>query len=246
MAVRVAVRATLAVILLSAVPLLAIPMPGRSHIQRGYCRLMLRALGVRITVSGGPDSQPARRARGQRPRVVGRHLLDRRRDARFVCRQGRDDQLARPRYRRAADEGHPDRAGEPAPVARRRGDGRHSAARRTHRGGVPRGHHMVRPGLRAVPARDVPGRRRRGQAGSATAAEVPPPRRHAVDRRRLRGRRHLDRVDPPTGHRPPHHRAVQVESLQLPGTDRRDLAARCEAAVRGDTDRRAHGHALVA
>ena len=29
---------------------------------------------------------------------------------------------------------------------------------------------------------------------------------------------------------------VQVESLQLPGTDRRDLAARCEAAVRGDTD----------
>ena len=31
---------------------------------------------------------------------------------------------------------------------------------------------------------------------------------------------------------------VQVESLQLPGTDRRDLAARCEAAVRGDTGRR--------
>ena len=53
-AMRVAVRATLAVILLSAVPLLAIPMPGRSHIQRGYCRMMLRALGVRITVSGGP------------------------------------------------------------------------------------------------------------------------------------------------------------------------------------------------
>ncbi|HEY9267723.1 MAG TPA: lysophospholipid acyltransferase family protein, partial [Mycobacterium sp.] len=28
---------------------------------------------------------------------------------------------------------------------------------------------------------------------------------------------------------------VRVESLQLPGTDRRELAARCEAAVRGDT-----------
>jgi 1-acyl-sn-glycerol-3-phosphate acyltransferase len=39
---------------------------------------------------------------------------------------------------------------------------------------------------------------------------------------------------------------VQVESLQLPGTNRRDVAARCEAAVRGDTDRRAHGPALVA
>jgi hypothetical protein len=39
---------------------------------------------------------------------------------------------------------------------------------------------------------------------------------------------------------------VQVESLQLPGTSRRDLAARCEAAVRGDTSRWTHGHALVA
>ena len=51
---RVALRATFALLLLSATPLLAIPMPGRSHIQRGYCRLMLRCLGVRITVSGGP------------------------------------------------------------------------------------------------------------------------------------------------------------------------------------------------
>jgi 1-acyl-sn-glycerol-3-phosphate acyltransferase len=47
-------RATFAVLLLSATPLLAIPLPGRSHVQRGYCRLMLRCLGVRITVSGGP------------------------------------------------------------------------------------------------------------------------------------------------------------------------------------------------
>ena len=35
-------------------PLLAIPVPGRSHVQRSYCMLMLRCLGVRITVSGGP------------------------------------------------------------------------------------------------------------------------------------------------------------------------------------------------
>jgi hypothetical protein len=39
---------------------------------------------------------------------------------------------------------------------------------------------------------------------------------------------------------------VQVESLQLPGADRRDLAARCESAVRGDAARRGQGHALVA
>ena len=51
---RIAVRASFAVLLLSALPLLAIPLPGRSHIQRGYCRMMLRCLGVRITVSGGP------------------------------------------------------------------------------------------------------------------------------------------------------------------------------------------------
>ena len=39
---------------------------------------------------------------------------------------------------------------------------------------------------------------------------------------------------------------VQVESLELPGTNRRDLAARCEAAVRRDTTRPAAGHALAA
>jgi hypothetical protein len=36
-----------------------------------------------------------------------------------------------------------------------------------------------------------------------------------------------------------------VQSLQLPGDDRRDLTARCEAAVRGTTVR-AGTHALVA
>jgi 1-acyl-sn-glycerol-3-phosphate acyltransferase len=44
---------------------------------------------------------------------------------------------------------------------------------------------------------------------------------------------------------------VHVESLQLPGASRRDLAARCEAAVRGHAPRRGlgapgHGPALVA
>ncbi len=53
-AARVVLRATLAMVLLPALMLLAVPLPGRSHLQRGYCRLMLRALGVRITVSGGP------------------------------------------------------------------------------------------------------------------------------------------------------------------------------------------------
>ena len=78
-----------------ALPLLAIPLPGRSHIQRGYCRLVLRCLGVRITVSGGP----IRNLRGVL--VVSGHVswvdifVDRRRAARFVRGQGRTDQLAR-------------------------------------------------------------------------------------------------------------------------------------------------------
>ena len=43
------------------------------------------------------DSQPARCAGGQRPRVLGGHLRDRRRHARQVRRQRRTDRLARPR-----------------------------------------------------------------------------------------------------------------------------------------------------
>jgi hypothetical protein len=39
---------------------------------------------------------------------------------------------------------------------------------------------------------------------------------------------------------------VHVESLQLPGGDRRDLARRCETAVRGTPPSVAATHALVA
>jgi 1-acyl-sn-glycerol-3-phosphate acyltransferase len=53
-ALRVALRACIVLVLVPALPLLAVPLPGRSHVQRAYCRAMLRALGVRITVSGGP------------------------------------------------------------------------------------------------------------------------------------------------------------------------------------------------
>lgn len=51
---RVALRLTLALLLAPGLPLLAVPLPGRTRIQRIYCRLVLRCLGVRITVTGNP------------------------------------------------------------------------------------------------------------------------------------------------------------------------------------------------
>jgi 1-acyl-sn-glycerol-3-phosphate acyltransferase len=53
-ALRTTARLIMTIVLLPALPLLAVPLPGRSRIQRLYCRLMLRCLGVRITTSGGP------------------------------------------------------------------------------------------------------------------------------------------------------------------------------------------------
>ncbi len=53
-ALRAALRITMALLLLPLLPLLALPVPGRGRVQRGYCRTFLRCIGVRITVSGGP------------------------------------------------------------------------------------------------------------------------------------------------------------------------------------------------
>lgn len=51
---RVALRIVWALLLMPGLPLLGVPVPGRSHAQRAYCRLVLRCFGVRITVSGSP------------------------------------------------------------------------------------------------------------------------------------------------------------------------------------------------
>jgi 1-acyl-sn-glycerol-3-phosphate acyltransferase len=53
-ALRVTLRVTLALLLAPALALLSVPLPGRSLAKRAYCRLVLRCLGIRITVSGGP------------------------------------------------------------------------------------------------------------------------------------------------------------------------------------------------
>jgi len=51
---RLARRITLALLLAPGLPLLAVPVPGRARVQRAYCRLVLRCFGVRITVTGSP------------------------------------------------------------------------------------------------------------------------------------------------------------------------------------------------
>lgn len=65
---RSVVRTSLVLLLFPVIPLLAVPVPGQTHVQRTYCRLMLRCLGVRIAMSGGP----IRNLRGVL--VVGNHI----------------------------------------------------------------------------------------------------------------------------------------------------------------------------
>ncbi|ORV39592.1 acyltransferase [Mycolicibacter engbaekii] len=50
----VVLRLVLAVLLVPLLPLLALPVPGRARLQRGCCRLVLRCFGVRVTTTGGP------------------------------------------------------------------------------------------------------------------------------------------------------------------------------------------------
>jgi len=51
---RVALRMMLALLLAPGMPLMVVPLPGRTKVQRIYCRLVLRCFGVRIAVSGSP------------------------------------------------------------------------------------------------------------------------------------------------------------------------------------------------
>jgi 1-acyl-sn-glycerol-3-phosphate acyltransferase len=53
-ALRVALRGMLALLLALLLPLLAVPLPRRRQARRVYCRLVLHCLGVRIRVTGGP------------------------------------------------------------------------------------------------------------------------------------------------------------------------------------------------
>jgi 1-acyl-sn-glycerol-3-phosphate acyltransferase len=47
-------RITATVLILMTLPLLALPLPGHLHAKRFFCRAVLRCLGIRLIVSGGP------------------------------------------------------------------------------------------------------------------------------------------------------------------------------------------------
>jgi 1-acyl-sn-glycerol-3-phosphate acyltransferase len=53
-ALRVTLRVSLGLLLAPVLIVVALPLPGRSRAKRIYCRMLLWCLGVRITVSGGP------------------------------------------------------------------------------------------------------------------------------------------------------------------------------------------------
>ncbi|OBJ63278.1 1-acyl-sn-glycerol-3-phosphate acyltransferase [Mycobacterium asiaticum DSM 44297] len=53
-ALRVLFRVICALLLAPGIPLLGVPLPGSTRVQRTYCRLVLRCFGVRIKVSGNP------------------------------------------------------------------------------------------------------------------------------------------------------------------------------------------------
>jgi 1-acyl-sn-glycerol-3-phosphate acyltransferase len=245
-ALRIAMRATLAVLLLSATPVLAIPMPGRSHLQRGYCRMMLRSLGVRIKVSGGP----IRNLSGVL--VVSGHVswvdifsIGAVMPGSFVAKA---EMVSWPGLGWLA------RLMKVIPIERanlrRLPHVVDTVAERLRAGhtvvAFPEGttwcglaYGPFRPAMfqaavdagRPVQPLRLSYHHRDGRQ-STVASYIGEDTLWASIRRLVTARRTFVHV--------------QVESLQLPGTDRRDLATRCEQAVRGEVSRRGSGHALVA
>lgn len=228
---RVLLRASLAMLLLGLAPLLAVPLPGRSHAQRGYCRLMLRSLGVRLTVSG----DPVRNLRGVL--VVSTHIswvdifaIGAVLPGSFVAKS---ELISWPALGRLA------RLMKVIPIDRGRLRGLPQVVA-TVSGRLRAGHTVVafpegttwcglahgwfRPALfqaavdagRPVQPVRLTYHHRDGRA-STVPAYVGEDTLFASIRRLMVARRTLV--------------CVQVASLQLPGPDRRVLAARCQAAV---------------
>lgn len=233
-ALRAAWRTAAAAVLLPLLPLLAIPLPGRIHLQRGYCRLVLRCLGVRVRVSGGP----IRNLRGVM--VVGNHVswvdafvVGAVLPGSFVARADLVDWPGVGSAARIMNVIPIDRAslrGLPAvvdAVTRRLADGRTVVAFPEGTTYCGRSHGRFHPAMfqAAVNAgrpvqplrlsyRHADGRR------STVAVFVGDDSLWDSLKRTIRARRTVAHVE--------------VAPLQLPGDSRHELASRCEAAVRAE------------
>jgi 1-acyl-sn-glycerol-3-phosphate acyltransferase len=244
-ALRTTVRAACAVLMLAVVPLLAVPLPGRSKVQRVYCRMMLRCLGVRITVSGGP----IRNLSGVL--VVSGHVswvdifvIGSVLPGSFVARADLIDwpalgflarlmkviPIERTNLRRLPDVVRT--------IADRLRAGHTVVAFPEGTTWCGLGYGAFRPAMfqgavdagRPVQPLRLTYHHRDGQPSTVPAFIGDDSLLQSI-RRVITARRTVCHV--------------QVQSLQLPGDDRRALTARCEAAVRGTTVR-AGAHALVA
>lgn len=252
-ALRTSLRVCAAVTLFSGVWLLAIPLPGRSHLQRGYCRLMLRALGVRMAVSGGP----IRNLRGVL--VVSGHVswldvfaIGTVLPGSFVARADLTDWPALGPIVRIMKVIPIDRArlrrlpAVVAAVADRLRSGHTVVAFPEGTTWCGLGYGRFRPAMfqAAVDAgRPVQPLRLTYRHKDGRPSTVPA---FVGDDTLLTS---IKRVI--TARRTVCH--IHVESLQLPGQDRRELAARCEASVRGEqrsaqvrNSACGEGHALAA
>ncbi|BBZ38363.1 lysophospholipid acyltransferase family protein [Mycobacterium conspicuum] len=255
-ALRVALRVTLALALAPGMPLMVAPLPGRTKVQRIYCRLVLRCFGVRITVSGSP----IRNLRGVL--VVSGHIswldafcIGAVLPGSFVARAdmftgGAIGVLARilkiiP-IERASLRRLP---GVVADVARRLSAGQTVVAfpegttwcgrlgepGQTHQGFgsfYPAMFQAAIDAARPVQPLRLSYHHVDGSVSTLPAFVGDDPLLRSVCRL-LTVRRTVARV--------------HVESLQLPGTNRRDLARRCQSAIRATAPAHpGHGHALVA
>lgn len=244
---RTAARLSAALALLPGMPLLAVPLPGRSHVQRIYCRLLLRCLGVRIRLSGGP----IRNLRGVL--VVSGHVswldifaIGSVLPGSFVARADLVEWPALGRVARLMKVIPIDRASlrrlpaVVATVADRLRAGRTVVAFPEGTTWCGLAHGPFRPAMfqaavdaaRPVQPLRLTYHHRDGRP-STTPAFVGQDTLLRSARRVITARRTVCHV--------------HVGALQLPGDDRRALAARCEAEVRGEHERRdARTHAIAA
>ncbi len=243
---RVVLRVTLALLLAPGLPLMVVPLPGRTKVQRIYCRLVLRCFGVRITVSGAP----IRNLRGVL--VVSPHMSWL--DAFCIGSVLPGSFVARADMFTGGAIGILARFLKIIPIER-------SSLRR-----LPEVVDAVARQLRAGQT-VVAFPEGTTWCGKACGSFYPAMFQAAIDAGRpvqpLRLTYH--HVDGSVSTAPAFvgddtllrsvHRLltvrrtlarVQVESLQLPGTNRRDLARRCQSAVLVGAPLAGHGHALVA